>query len=216
MKALIVRGGWDGHEPVQVGDILATALRGNGFEVEIAETLDALKDGAKLKALDLIVPIWTMGSIKPEQLNPLLEAVRSGVGLAGVHGGMCDAFRQETEYQFMCGGQWVSHPGGGGITYNVHIVDPNHPLTKGMHDFKVTSEQYYMHVDPAICVLATTNFPDYGNVVMPVTWTKTYGKGRVFYTSLGHVAQVFDQAPQILAMVTNGMIWAAQGKALAT
>ena len=215
MKALIVRGGWDGHEPVQVGDIVAKALREKGFEVEVSETLDSFKDGAKLKELDLIIPIWTMGSINGEQLGPLLEAVRSGVGIAGVHGGMCDAFRQETEYQFMCGGQWVSHPGGGGITYNVHIVDPNHPLTKGMHDFKVTSEQYYMHVDPAISVLATTNFPDYNNAIMPVTWTKTYGKGRVFYCSLVHVSQVFDQDPQILPMVINGMIWAAQGKALA-
>jgi len=97
----------------------------------------------------------------------------------------------------------------------VHIVNPNHPLTRGMHDFKVTSEQYYMHVDPIIEVLATTIFPDYGSVVMPVAWTKTYGQGRVFYSSLGHVAQVFDQNPQILQLMTNGMIWAAQGKALA-
>lgn len=215
MKALIVRGGWDGHEPLQVSDILAEALRQNGFKVEISETLDAFLDVEKLKGLDLIVPEWTMGTIKQEQLKPVLEAVKSGVGIAGLHGGMCDAFRQETEWQFMCGGQWVSHPGGGGITYDVHIVNPNHPLTRGMHDFKVTSEQYYMHVDPIIEVLATTIFPDYGSVVMPVAWTKTYGQGRVFYSSLGHVAQVFDQNPQILQLMTNGMIWAAQGKALA-
>lgn len=215
MQALIVRGGWDGHEPMQVSDILADALRKNGFGVEISETLDSFTDVAKLKALDLIIPEWTMGTIKPEQLKPVLEAVQSGVGIAGLHGGMCDAFRNETEWQFMCGGQWVSHPGGGGITYDVHIVDPKHPLTKGMRDFKVTSEQYYMHVDPINEVLATTVFPDYGNVVMPVAWTKTYGKGRVFYSSLGHVAQVFEQNPQILQLMTNGMIWAAQGKALA-
>ncbi len=215
MKALIVRGGWDGHEPLQVSDILAKSLRENGFEVEISETLDAFLDVEKLKGLDLIVPEWTMGAIKQEQLKPVLEAVQSGVGIAGLHGGMCDAFRQETEWQFMCGGQWVAHPGGGGITYDVHIVDPNHPLTKGMHDFRVTSEQYYMHVDPINEVLATTVFPDHGNVVMPVAWTKTYGKGRVFYSSLGHVAQVFEQDPQILTLMTNGMLWAAKGRKLA-
>lgn len=205
-KALIVQGGWEGHEPKQVAEILAGALRAHGFEVEIADTLDAFKDEEKLKALDLIIPIWTMGTIRPDQLNPLLEAVRSGVGIAGVHGGMGDAFRQETEYQYMVGGQWVAHPGGDGVEYEVHIADTTHPITKGLTDFKVRSEQYYMHIDPAIHVLATTRF---GDVIMPVAWTKMYGKGRVFYCSLGHVAQVFDQDPQILTLVTRGMLWAA-------
>ncbi|MHB0857737.1 MAG: ThuA domain-containing protein [Anaerolineae bacterium] len=208
-SALIVQGGWDGHEPKQVSEILARALQDNGYAVEVSDTLDAFLDGDKLKALDLIVPVWTMGSIKREQLTPLLEAVQAGVGIAGVHGGMGDAFRNETEFQFMVGGQWVAHPGGDGIAYMVHIVDSDSPITAGLSDFPVKSEHYYMHVDPAIRVLATTQF---GEVTMPVTWTKTYGKGRVFYCSLGHVAQVFEQAPEILTMVTRGMIWAAEGK----
>ena len=212
-RALIVRGGWEGHEPTQVGDILAKALRDSGLEVEIAETLDAFKDLEKLQALDLIVPIWTMGSIESEQLTPLLEAVKSGVGIAGVHGGMGDAFRQQTEYQYMVGGQWVAHPGGDGVEYVVHIKK-NTPseIIAGLTDFAVKSEKYYMHVDPAVCVLATTNF---GDTSMPIAWTKMYGKGRVFYCSLGHVAQVFDQDPQILTLVTRGMLWAAEGKAKA-
>ncbi len=208
-KALIVRGGWEGHEPRQVSEVLAKALRENGFEVQISETLDAFLDGAALKALDLIVPIWTMGSIRRDQLQPLLEAVQGGVGISGVHGGIGDAFRQETEFQFMVGGQWVAHPGGDGMEYDVHIVDPSDPIVAGLADFQVRSEQYYMHVDPAIHVLAVTLF---GHVVMPVAWTKMYGRGRVFYCSLGHVAQVFEQAPQILTMVTRGMIWAAGGQ----
>ena len=194
-KALIVRGGWTGHEPFQVGDILAGALRENGFEVEISETLDAFKNSENLKGLDLIVPIWTMGSIAREQLQPLLEAVKSGVGIAGVHGGMGDAFRQETEYQYMVGGQWVAHPGGDGVSYTVRIEDQEDPITKGLTDFEVKSEKYYMHVDPAIKVLATT---DFDGVKIPITWTKHYGKGRVFYCSLGHVAQVFERIPRSL------------------
>jgi len=209
-RALIVQGGWQGHEPRQVAEILARALRANGFEVEVADTLDALRDGEKLKTLDLIVPEWTMGSIEKEQLQSLLEAVRSGVGIAGLHGGMGDSFRYETEYQYMVGGQWVAHPGGDGVRYEVHIEDLPSPITEGLDDFSVSSEHYYMHVDPANRVLATTRF---GDVVMPVAWTKMYGKGRVFYCSLGHVAQVFDQAPEILALVTRGMLWAAAGKA---
>jgi len=148
-----------------------------------------------------------MGSIAREQLQPLLEAVRSGVGIAGVHGGMGDSFRQETEYQYMVGGQWVAHPGGDGVEYTVRIVDHEHVITEGLTDFCVSSEKYYMHVDPAIHVLAVTDFDD---VAMPVAWTKSYGKGRVFYCSLGHVAQVFDQDPQILELVTRGMVWAAR------
>lgn len=212
-KALLVYGGWQGHEPKQVTEIFDKALRSNGFETELSDTLDAFKDEAKLKSLDLIVLTWTMGTITREQLRPLLEAVKSGVGIAGVHGGLGDAFRNETEYQFMVGGQWVAHPGGDGVEYDVHIEPVDDPITRGLHDFRVRSEHYYMHVDPGNRVLATTRF---GDVVMPVAWTKMYGKGRVFYCSLGHVAQVFEQDPQILIMVTRGMIWAAEGKALAS
>ncbi|HHX64721.1 MAG TPA: hypothetical protein GX702_07525 [Chloroflexi bacterium] len=211
-KALIVRGGWEGHEPGPVSEILAKALRENDFEVEISDTLDSFKDAEKLAGLDLIVPVWTMGSIERDQLQPLLEAVRSGVGIAGVHGGMGDAFRQATEFQYMVGGQWVAHPGNDGVTYEVNIADVDDPIIEGLHDFTVCTEHYFMHVDPGNKVLATTNF---GDTIMPVAWTKMYGKGRVFYCSLGHVAQVFEQDPQILVMVTRGMIWAAEGKAVA-
>ena len=211
-SALFVRGGWEGHEPKQVSEILYRAWTERGHQGEIAESLDAFKDLATLQALDLIVPLWTMGAIEKDQLEPLLEAVRGGVGIAGVHGGMGDSFRQETEYQFMVGGQWVAHPGGDGIAYTVHIEDIPSPITAGMHDFDVCSENYYMHVDPGNTVLATTRF---GDAVMPVSWTKMYGKGRVSYCSLGHVAQVFDQDPQIIEMVVRGMVWAAEGKQLA-
>jgi len=206
-RALIVQGGWQGHEPKQVAEVLARALRENGFEVEVFDTLDSFKDEERLRSLDLIVPEWTMGAIEREQLLPLLAAVRSGVGIAGVHGGMGDAFRYETEYQYMVGGQWVAHPGGDGVEYEVHIEDVPSPITEGLDDFSVCSEHYYMHVDPGNQVLATTRF---GDVIMPVAWTKMYGRGRVFYCSLGHVAQVFDQAPEILTLVTRGMLWAAK------
>ena len=205
-RALIVQGGWQGHEPARVAEILAQALRKNDFKVEISDTLAVLRKH-NLKRLDLIVPIWSMGTIEKEQLQPLLDAVRSGVGIAGVHGGMADAFRSETEYQYMVGGQWVAHPGGDGVEYEVHIVDSDNPITQGLTDFRVTSEHYYLHVDPGNRVLATTRFDQ---VVMPVAWTKTYGQGRVFYCSLGHVAQVFEQDPQILTLVTRGMLWAAK------
>ena len=184
-----------------------------GFSTEVSATLDALLDGAKLKQLDLIVPIWTMGTIKREQLTPLLEAVKSGVGIAGCHGGMCHAFRNETEYQFMTGGQWVAHPGNI-IRYQVNIVDHDDPITAGLEDFWMESEQYYLHVDPANEVLATTTFntmvaPWVNGTVMPVVWKRMYGAGRVSYCSLGHHASDFD-VPEARELVVRGMMWAAR------
>ncbi len=204
-KALIIQGGWQGHEPSQVADIMAAGLRENGMEVEIADTLDVLKE-RDLKALDLIIMQWTMGKIERDQLEPLLEAVESGVGIAGLHGGMGDAFREATQYQYMVGGQWVAHPGNDGIDYDVYIVDKGHWITQGVSGFHAKSEHYYMHIDPAIHVLAATPF---GVVAMPVAWTKMWGKGRVFYSSMGHLASVFDQDPNILKLMTRGMLWAA-------
>ena len=208
-KALIVQGGWDGHEPVLVSERFARLLREHDFEVEISDTLDSFLSLDKLKELDLIVPVWTMGSITREQCKPVVEAVgRFGVGLAGCHGGMCDSFRQDTEWQFMTGGQWVSHPGGDGVT-------------EGMNDFTVATEQYYVHVDPAVEVLATTCYPiinyyhaSNGHVEVPVTWTKRWGHGRVFYTSLGHHDDVFNE-PTAQEMMLRGMLWAAEGKRIA-
>lgn len=213
-KALVVWGGWQGHEPQQVAEILAGRLRAHGFEVEISSTLDSYLDAEKLQGLDLIVPEVTMSEISKEQLAGLLGAVRGGVGLAGVHGGMCDSFRTQTEYQFMCGGQWVAHPGGV-IRYTVNVADADDPVMAGITDFEMESEQYYLHTDPSNHVLATTTFSgEHGGVdwiggcVMPVAWKRRYGRGRVFYSSLGHVARDFE-VPEALTIITRGMLWAA-------
>ncbi|HVX83264.1 MAG TPA: ThuA domain-containing protein [Phycisphaerae bacterium] len=215
-SALIVHGGWKGHQPAEVAAIFAEMLRGEGMKVTVADTLDAFAN-ERLAALDLIVPIWTMGKIAPEQANPLLEAVREhGVGIGGCHGGMCDAFREHTEYQFMTGGQWVAHPGNDTVSYRVEIVDRGHEITAGLEDFEITSEQYYMHVDPAVRVLATTRFPTApgphtpnGAVNMPQVWTKFYGKGRVFYSALGHQAAIFSH-PSAAEVMRRGFRWAAR------
>ncbi|MCC7493792.1 MAG: ThuA domain-containing protein [Fimbriimonadaceae bacterium] len=212
-SALIVQGGWTGHHPAEVAEILGAGLRERGFEVDIVDTLDAYLD-PQLPQRDLIVPIWTMGEISGEQFKGLNAAVQAGVGLGGVHGGMCDAFRQNTEYQWMTGGQWVAHPGNAGVTYTVHVTQPDHPICAGVEDFEVTSEQYYLHVDPGNDVLANTVFRQWHDVVMPVTWTKSWGRGRVFYCSVGHVpADV--QLPMANKMILQGLVWAAAGKSAA-
>lgn len=216
---MIVQGGWDGHEPKLVSELFRTELQKLGWEAEVYDTLDAFvqKD---LLGYDLIVPVWTMGTIAREQLQPVLKAVESGVGLAGCHGGMCDSFREAVGWQFMTGGQWVAHPGGDGVEYMVNIRKGSHPIVEGMDDFVVRSEQYYMHVDPAVQVLATTRFPTgdlggphspNGAVDMPVVWIKYWGKGRVFYNSLGHRADIVAM-PETMRLMVRGFLWASEGK----
>ena len=218
-KVLIFQGGWDGHEPRLVSKRFGKLMEEAGYEVEIYDTLDCLKDLEKLKTYSLIVACWTMGELPGECSHNVAEAVACGVGLAGCHGGMCDSFRQDTEWQFMTGGQWVSHPGGDGVEYTVNIVPGSSPITEGLEDFVVKSEHYYLHVDPAIEVLATTRFPviPYKHssnkpIDMPVAWTKFWGNGRVFYNSLGHHDDVFDNSPNAQELMRRGMLWAAEGK----
>lgn len=220
-KALIVQGGWQGHQPKEVSEIFRTVLEEEGFEVEVSDTLESFSDGEKLLALDLIVPVWTMGEITKEQASNVSKAVQSGVGLAGCHGGMCDSFRNNVDWQFMTGGQWVAHPGNDGVEYTVNICNTSSPLVAGIEDFEVKSEQYYLHVDPAVEVLATTRFPVVAGphslnkaVDMPVVWTKRWGVGRVYYCSLGHQANIVDM-PQVKLMMRRGFLWSAEGKELA-
>jgi len=213
-NALIVWGGWDGHEPDKFAEAFGDILQKHGFEVQISNTLDTFKDHPSLESLDLVIPLWTGGQITQEQMAPLLHAIRNGVGIAGIHGGMGDAFRSETDWHFMVGGQFVNHVGGI-IDYTINITDQKHPITQGVDDFAIKSEQYYMHVDPANHVLAATTIvgddetPWVKGTIMPAIWTRNYGKGRVFYCSAGHVAAELE-IPELATIITRGMLWAAQ------
>ncbi len=218
-KAWIVQGGWDGHEPKLTSRRFAGLLEKNGYAVTIFDTLDCLADVDALMGIDLLVACWTMGGIERQYTINVSKAVGAGMGLVGCHGGMCDSFRNDTEWQFITGGQWVSHPGGDGIDYMVNICHGSSPLVEGLSDFPVCSEHYYLHVDPCIEVLATTRFPavpyyhiSNKPVDMPVAWTKFWGNGRVFYTSLGHHDDVFDKSPSAQVLMERGMVWAGAGK----
>ena len=221
---LVLQGGWDGHEPQLVSKRFAGIMEKNGYTCTISDTLDVLNDLNMLKSLDLIIACWTMATIENSYVENLSAAVGSGVGLAGCHGGMCDSFRENTQWQFITGGQWVSHPGGDGMNYTVNICKGSSPIVEGLDDFLVCSEHYYLHIDPANEVLATTRFPldtvSYYHISnkpvdMPVIWTRYWGNGRVFYNSLGHLDNVFDNSPSAQVLMERGMLWAAEGKAYA-
>ena len=214
--ALIVWGGWDGHTPKPCADVFAPWLESKGFRVIVSDTLDIYSNKRRMRHVDLIVPMWTMGAISGEQWGGMRDAIDAGAAVAGFHGGMCDAFRENTGYQFMTGGQWVDHPGGI-IKYTVNITDEKDPIVRGIKDFEITSEQYYMHTDPGNEVIATTTFSGkhegkkwIKGTVMPVVWKRMYNKSRIFYSSLGHVADEFGQVPEALEIAKRGMLWAAK------
>ena len=211
-EALIVWGGWSGHEPEEGASIVRDMLTAEGFQVYVENTTEAFADPS-IADMSLIVPIYTMSKIEKEELANLTEAVEGGVGLAGYHGGMCDAFREAVDYQFMTGGQWVAHPGNI-IDYKVNITRPDDPVVQGLSDFAYRSEQYYMLVDPSNEVLATTTFTGEHafwtkGVVMPVVWKRHHGKGHVFYSSLGHVTKEFN-VPEMKTILKRGLLWAAR------
>jgi hypothetical protein len=214
-KALVTWGGWEGHEPEKVGPMFAHWLRDEGMEVTLTDSLSCFDDAEALKAYDLIVPVWTMSKIEKQQALNACAAVASGVGIAGCHGGMCDAFRENVDWQFMTGAQWVAHPGNDGVEYGVRITSDD-PLVAGVGDFTVKTEQYYLHVDPAVKVLAVCDFPVVdgphavnGPVAMPVVFSKGYGAGRVYYNALGHQKNVIDHGPAA-ELMRRGLLWAAR------
>tara|TARA_R110000751_G_scaffold272764_1_gene373081 strand:+ start:99956 stop:100606 length:651 start_codon:yes stop_codon:yes gene_type:complete len=214
-KALIVWGGWEGHTPEAGAKVIAGMLGEDGFDVEISNSTKVFAN-PDIHKLDLIVPIITQSRAEKDEISNLVAAVESGVGLGGYHGGMGDSFREAVDYQFMVGGQWVAHPGNI-IDYRVNIIDKSDPITDGIEDFDYHSEQYYMHVDPANDVLATTTFsgehaPWIDGVVMPVVWKRKHGKGRVFFNALGHTADEFN-VPEMRIMTRRGLNWAAGNSA---
>lgn len=211
-KALIFWGGWEGHEPEACADVVAEMLRGEDFAVDVEQGTNVLGRGG-LERSDLIVPLSTQVQVERPALQNLIGAVEGGTGLGGFHGGMGDTFRNEPAYQFMVGGQWVAHPGNI-IDYRVEITKPEDPIVAGIGDFDYRSEQYFMHVDPGIEVLATTTFsgehaPWTKGTVMPVVWKHRYGEARVFYSALGHVASEFE-VPQMREILRRGLVWAAR------
>lgn len=212
-EALFLWGGAEFHEPWETSERFAKRLMERGYHVELTNNLAVLDDRDLLSRMDLVVFNLTLGELSEEGVRNLLDAVHGGTGLAGWHGGLAYALRGHPEYQFAIGGQWVAHPGDI-IRYTVHITAPDDPITQGIDDFDINSEQYYLHIDPANEILATTTFTGehaawIDGIVMPVVWKKRFGQGKVFYCSLGHDNTVFDVL-EVATIVERGLVWATR------
>ena len=222
-NVVVVFGGWQGHQPTESAALMVPKLKAEGANVKVFESLETYTDEQIMAEADLIIQMWTMGEITNPQFKGLEKAIMNGTGFAGWHGGMGDAFRDNLKYQLMVGGQFVSHPGGK-IDHEINIIDQDDPITRGISDFELKkTEQYYMLIDPNIKVLAISEFDraryskpgknenKVTGSTMPVVWKKNYGKGRIFYSSIGHNLSDFD-VPEVLTMQMRGFRWAAEGK----
>ena len=212
-KILVVYGGWEGHQPKVFAEKITKWLLDQKAEVKLVKGTSIYTDSNVMNDLDLIIQHITMSKMSPLETKGLINAIARGVGLAGCHGGLGDSFRDNTEYQYMVGGQFVKHPGGQ-VTYTVNIESKDDPITFGIKDFSLYTEQYYMHIDPNLEVLASTKFSGIHDswikgAVVPVVWKKLYGKGRVFYNSIGHSKETFE-IPEVWTLIKRGVVWATQ------
>ncbi len=218
-----VYGGMEGHWPAESVDLIVPKLRAEGANVKVFDKISVYKNEKLMSETDLIIQTWTSGKITKKQFQGLEKAIMNGTGFAGWHGGMGDAFRDNLKYQLMVGGQFVSHPGGK-IDHQINIIDQDDPIILGISDFELKkTEQYYMLIDPNIKVLAISEFDraryskpgknenKVTGSTMPVVWKKNYGKGRIFYSSIGHNISDFD-VPEVLTMQMRGFRWASEGK----
>ncbi|MEV6417728.1 ThuA domain-containing protein [Kribbella sp. NPDC051718] len=209
-RALVVRGGWEGHVPVEATELFIPFLKENDFEVTVSDTTESYLD---LDGVDLVLQCITMSEITGEQVKGLETAVRAGTGLAGWHGGIIDSFRSNTDYSFITGGQFVAHPGGA-VDHRIEIVS-DHPIVEGLTHFDLRTEQYYVHADPTNNVLATTtcrahpDFPWIDGATMPAVWTRTWGEGKVFVCTPGHTVADLD-TPEVRTIVERGLLWASK------
>ena len=212
-KAIVVWGGWKGHEPEECAGVVGDILRKNGFSTEVTGDLGIFGSPDIAKA-DLLVPIITGEKLEKAHADALVEAVRGGLGLGGPHGALATSFKESAPFRYVSGVTWVSHPGNI-IDFRVNITRQNDPVVEGIPDFDYRSEQYYLHYDPTVEVLATTTFSGEHdeaarNVVMPVVFKRHFGQGRVFYSALGHVAAEYEHA-HMREILRRGLLWAARG-----
>ena len=227
-NALVVRGGWDGHQPVETTESFIPFLREHGFDVRVEESTAVYADADVMDSVDLVMQVNTMSSIEKDELAGLTQAVLNGTGIAGWHGGIADAYRNSPDYLHMIGGQFAHHAGkdpaertGGQednyIPYTVHITElgRRHPITEGIDDFELVTEQYWVLSDEYNDVLATTTQearpwdPWNRPVTAPAIWTRQWGKGRIFVSAPGHRIEVTDD-PNVHGIIERGLLWAAR------
>lgn len=227
-KALVVRGGWDGHQPVEATELFIPHLVAHGYDVRVEESPKVYADAAAMAGVDLVMQCMTMSTIERDELAGLRAAVQAGTGLAGWHGGIADSYRNSVDYLHLIGGQFACHPGkhpseatgeqsDNYVPYTVTMLPAaeQHPVTAGITDFDLVTEQYWVLADTYIDVLATTTQkvrawdPWHRPVTSPAIWTRQWGKGRIFVTTAGHRVEILEH-PSVRTVIERGLLWASR------
>lgn len=227
-RALVVRGGWAGHQPVEATDLFLPFLRANGYEVRVEESPAVYADADTMAATDLIVQCVTMSTIERDAVAGLRAAVEAGTGFTGWHGGIADSFRDSSDYLQLVGGQFATHPGthpdervgdaaDNYLDYTVQLtpLGREHPITAGLEDFALVTEQYWVLHDDLNDVLATTTHPApawhpwHRPVTSPAIWTREWGAGRIVVTTPGHSTDILEN-PSVRTVIERGMLWATR------
>ncbi|MEV7228110.1 ThuA domain-containing protein [Polymorphospora sp. NPDC051019] len=227
-SALVVRGGWEGHRPVEATDLFLPFLHERGFTTRIEDSPAIYADTGYLATVDLVVQCVTMSRIEADQLAGLRSAVAAGTGLAGWHGGIADSYRDSSDYLHLIGGQFACHPGrpphesvegeaNNFVPYTVNIrpAAADHPIVAGLADFDLVTEQYWVLSDDYVDVLATTTQkvrpgdPWHREVTSPAVWTRRWGRGRIFVATPGHSLDVLGH-PSVRTIIERGMLWASR------
>lgn len=227
-RAVIVRGGWDGHQPVEATEFFLPFLSENGYDYEIFESPEVYLDEERMAATDLIIQCMTKSSIERDQTMGLRAAIEAGTGFAGWHGGIADSYRDSEEYLHLMGVQFAHHPGKHpderigeqSDNYIPHRIDilpeaADHPITAGIESFELETEQYWVLHDGLLDVLATTTLPKrdfdpwHSEHVSPAVWTRRWGKGKIFVATPGHRVEVLEN-PNVKTIIERGILWATR------
>lgn len=227
-QALVVRGGWDGHRPVEATDLFIPFLECSGFAVRVEDSPEVYADQVTMRATDLVLQCVTMSEISQDALSGLRAAVVAGLGLAGWHGGIADSYRSSSDYLQLIGGQFATHPskspnlctGDQSDNYLPYTVEMTalgreHEITAGIADFELTTEQYWVLHDDLNDVLATTTHPTqpyhpwHRPITSPAVWTRLWGAGRIFVATPGHSLDVLEH-PDVRTIIERGLLWAAR------
>jgi type 1 glutamine amidotransferase len=227
-QALVVRGGWEGHQPTEATDLFIPFLKASGYSVRVEASPRVYADASYMPSVDLIVQCNTMATIERQELDGLRAAIEAGTGMAGWHGGIADSYRNSSDYLHLIGGQFACHPGkppaerigqqsDNYVPYRINMLPQaaEHPITQGIGDFDLVTEQYWVLCDSYIDVLAITTQavrdwdPWTRPVRSPAIWTRQWGKGRIFVCTPGHRVEILKDA-HVHTIIERGMLWASR------
>jgi uncharacterized protein len=209
------------HDSIPTGEEVLKQLgeRTGLWEVDYARTAEDVQQmttAENLRRYDLVFFNNTTGELpfSEEAKKAFTEWLQSGKGFAGAHAAT-DTFYQWPEYGKLIGGYFDGHPWHQKV--NVVVEDPNNPATRGLgSSFEITDEIYQyknwsrndkrvlLSIDPASIDVSKGKREDKDYAV---AWVSRFGKGRVFYTSLGHRKEVW-QDTRYQEHLLGGIRWA--------